>query len=93
MVPAQILPSSSALATLLSPEGLLVLTVPYGTRDRTDLERTYDEESLNTLLAEWEILERRIAVRRDPLVWEAADHVEPGARGVMMVIASPKPDN
>lgn len=79
--------------TLLSPEGLLVLTVPCGTRDRTDLERTYDEESLNTLLAKWEILERRIAVRRDTLVWEAADHVEPGARGVMMVIASPKPDN
>ena len=77
---------------LLSPEGLMVLTAPYGTRDRTDLERIYDDESLNKLLAEWDILERRIAVRRDALVWEAAEDVEPGARGVVMVIASPKRD-
>lgn len=74
----------------LSPEGLLVLTVPYGTRDRTDLERIYDEESLTKLLADWEILERRTAVRRDALVWDIGEHVEPGGRGVAMVIASPR---
>ena len=78
---------------LLSPEGLLILTMPYGTRDLTDLERIYDEESLSKLLADWEILERHIVVRRDPLVWEADEHVEPGARGVVMVIASPKRDD
>ena len=48
---------------LLSPDGLLVLTVPYGTRAVTELERIYDEESLSELLGGWEILERRVAVR------------------------------
>ena len=31
---------------LLSAEGLMILTVPYGKRDVTELERIYDEESL-----------------------------------------------
>ena len=76
---------------LLSPEGLMILTAPYGTRALTELERIYDEESLSKrLLADWEVLERRIVVRRDALVWEADDNVTPGARGVVMLIASPK---
>lgn len=75
---------------LLSPEGMIVLTAPYGTRGLTKLERIYDEESVSELLADWEIVERRIAVRRDALVWEAGEEVEQGARGVIMVIASPK---
>jgi hypothetical protein len=74
----------------LSPEGLLVLTVPYGTRDRSDLERIYDDESLAKLLVDWEILQRRTAVRRDALVWDVGEDVEPGGRGVAMVIASPR---
>lgn len=77
---------------LMSPEALLVLTVPYGTRDRTELERIYDEESLSKLLADWEILERRIAVRRDLIVWETREEIEPGGRAVAMVIASPRSD-
>jgi SAM-dependent methyltransferase len=74
---------------LLSPEGLLVLTAPYGKRDITELERIYDEESLNKLLTGWEVLERQIVARRDALTWEADDKVVTGARGVVMVIASP----
>ena len=81
---------STACARLLSPEGLMILTAPYGTRAITELERIYDEESLSKLLADWEVLERQIVVRRDALVWEADDDVEPGARGVVMLIASPK---
>jgi SAM-dependent methyltransferase len=75
---------------LLAPQGLMILTTPYGTRDVTELERTYDEESFNKLLAGWEILERQVAARRDPLVWERDEKVISGARGVMMVIARPK---
>ena len=67
MAPAQMLAFLERVRALLSPEGLLVLTAPYGTREVTELERIYDEESLTELLAGWEILERRIAVRRDPL--------------------------
>jgi Caenorhabditis protein of unknown function, DUF268 len=75
---------------LLSPDGLLILTAPYGVREVTELERVYDEESFSRLLAGWDVLERQTAVRRDALVWEAAEQVEPGARGVAMLIASPK---
>ena len=75
---------------LLSPEGLLILTVPYGTRGITELERIYDEESLNNLLADWEVHERQIVARRDPLIWEVDEKVVTGARGVVMLIASPK---
>lgn len=75
---------------LLSPDGQMILTAPYGTRDVTELERIYDEESMNKLLADWEVLDRQIVARRDPLIWEADDKVVTGARGVVMLIASPK---
>lgn len=75
---------------LLVPEGILVLTTPYGTREVTDLERIYDEESLNKLLAGWDVVERQIVVRRDRFVWEPDEKVVTGARGVVMVTARPK---
>jgi SAM-dependent methyltransferase len=75
---------------LLSPGGMLVLTMPYGARDRTALQRIYDAESVGMLLADWEILERRVAVRRDRLVWSVGEDVAPGSRAVVMVIASPR---
>ena len=75
---------------LLSPGALLVITIPYGTRDRTNLERIYDQEAVGELLAGWEILECRTAVRRDGLFWDIGEDLEPGGRGVVMVIASAK---
>ena len=75
---------------LLAPEGLMILTTPYGKRQVTELERIYDEESLGKLLAGWEVLERQMVARRDALTWEADDRVVTGARGVVMLIASPK---
>ena len=75
---------------LLSPEGLMILTAPYGKRDVTELERIYDEESMNKLLSDWEVLERQIVARRDALTWEADEKVVTAARGAVMVIASPK---
>jgi hypothetical protein len=75
---------------LLVPEGLLVLTTPYGTRTVNELERTYDDEALARLLEGWEILERRIVLRRDALVWELAEQIASGERGVAMLVASPK---
>lgn len=73
---------------LLGPGGVLVLTTPYGTRAATDLERIYDQQSLSELLAGWEVLERRIVVRRDSLIWEPDAEVAPDGRGVVMVLAS-----
>ena len=75
---------------LLAPDGIMVLTTPYGQRETTELERIYDDESLRKLLADWEIVERQIVVRRDALTWETDDKIVTGARGVVMLIASPK---
>lgn len=78
------------IQALLKPDGVMILTTPYGAREVTELERVYDDESLDKLLAAWEIVDRRVVVRRDELVWEPAENVERGGRGVAMLIASPK---
>jgi SAM-dependent methyltransferase len=75
---------------LLAPDGFMVLTTPFGERAVTDLERIYDEESLDELLSGWEILEQRMVVRRDSLIWEADEKLNPGERAVVMLAASPK---
>jgi methyltransferase family protein len=75
---------------LLAPDGIVVLTTPYGTRTVDELERTYDEEGFNELLADWQTLERVTVVHREPLVWELGETVAPGEHAVAMVVASPK---
>jgi hypothetical protein len=83
--------SVERVRALVSSGGLFVLTVPYSAVDRSELEAIHEHESLVTG-PDWEILERRVAIRREPLVWQASDDVEPGSRGVVMLIASPRGD-
>jgi hypothetical protein len=78
------------LRRLVSPDGLVVLTVPCGPRELGDRGQVYDRESLDRLLAGWNIVERRAVVRRDPLVWETREYVDDASRGVAMLIASPE---
>jgi SAM-dependent methyltransferase len=75
---------------LLAPDGLMILSTPYGSRELTAFERVYDDETLDKLLSNWHVLERQIVVRRDPHIWERDEKVVTGARGVVMLIASPK---
>ncbi|HEY5198053.1 MAG TPA: class I SAM-dependent methyltransferase [Solirubrobacteraceae bacterium] len=74
---------------LLAPGGLLVLTTPVGTPDIDEFERTYDSESLDRLLAGFEVLERCLATQTDQLTWVSGAGPGPGERGVAMVIATP----
>jgi hypothetical protein len=75
---------------LLSPEGLLVLTTPYGPEAVDDFERTYDDAAIERLLDGWTIVERRAAGRRDSLTWEVvAGSGEIDEDGVVMVLATP----
>lgn len=74
---------------LLAPDGILVLTTPIGTRGIDSLQRTYDEEALEKLLAGFDLVERRSATRVDDLTWVSGVTPEPGERGVAMVIAAP----
>jgi 2-polyprenyl-3-methyl-5-hydroxy-6-metoxy-1,4-benzoquinol methylase len=73
----------------LLPNGLLVLTAPYGLRSVNDFERTYDAEALGELLEGWEVIHRQVVVRRDDLVWIAEANDAPGQPGVVMVLAKP----
>jgi 2-polyprenyl-3-methyl-5-hydroxy-6-metoxy-1,4-benzoquinol methylase len=58
------------LSELLRAGGLLVLTVPYGTAEVTDVQRRYDRAQLDALLAGWEVLERVIVEQRDDVTWQ-----------------------
>jgi hypothetical protein len=76
---------------LLAADGLLVLTTPYGPRGVDDFQRTYDDEALSELLARWTVLERRVVLRRDDLVWMANPEGESDGEGVVMILATPTP--
>jgi hypothetical protein len=79
------------VSELLVADGLLVLTTPYGPRGVDNFQRTYDDESLSELLARWTVLERRLVLRRDDLVWLANPEGESDGEGVVMVLATPTP--
>ena len=74
---------------LLAPDGLLVLTTPWGVAGTSELEHVYDDESLAALLGGWDILERRTVRRLDDVVWVADAEPKPGQSGVVMVLATP----
>jgi hypothetical protein len=76
------------LRGLLVPGGLLVLTTPYGEGKIDELERTYDDEALGALLEGWEVLERRLVVRRDPTTWLPGEGTAAAKGGVAMLVLS-----
>jgi hypothetical protein len=73
------------IAELLVPEGLLVLTVPYGTASVDALQRRYDRAGLDTLLDGWEVLDRRVVEQVDDRVWQPV--AETSGNGVALVLA------
>jgi hypothetical protein len=78
---------------LLSDDGFLVLTTPYGPAGVDALERTYDDAGLAALLEGWTVLERRTELRRDERTWMPGDSSARTAgadsEGVVMVVAAP----
>jgi SAM-dependent methyltransferase len=78
------------LRTWLRPGGLLVLTVPFGTRAVTATERVYDREALDALLEGWAVLDLLVARRAGELLWELTDSADAdmvGDDGVALVTA------
>jgi hypothetical protein len=75
----------------LRPDGLLVLTVPFGEWSVGRRTRTYDDAHLAELLGDWEIVERRVMERIDDHVWRL---VEPGeaqsSAGMALIRATPR---
>src|SRR5262249_24137288 len=73
----------------LQPDGLLVLTVPFGDWSVGRRTRTYDERHLADLLRDWEIRERRVLERVDDHVWRIAESEPPANAGMALVSATP----
>ena len=75
----------------LRPDGLLVLTLPFGEWSVGRRSRTYDDHHVGELLADWEIRERRTVERIDDHIWRL---VEPGGahsrRGMVLIRATPR---
>lgn len=76
------------VARLLSPTGLLILTVPYGRARVDELERVYDREELQLLLDGWTVLEQRLLCSPRETVWTVGEPTGNRA-GVAMVLARP----
>jgi 2-polyprenyl-3-methyl-5-hydroxy-6-metoxy-1,4-benzoquinol methylase len=75
---------------LLSEQGFVVLTTPYGAAHQDALERTYDDASLARLLDGWTPLERRVVMRSDKRTWLTVEgDASDDARGVVMALAVP----
>lgn len=75
------------LKTLLSEDGFLVLTVPYGRRSIDEVQRVYDHDALQELLAGWRIDDLTVVAQRDHQTWERVD--SSAERAVAMVVAYP----
>jgi 2-polyprenyl-3-methyl-5-hydroxy-6-metoxy-1,4-benzoquinol methylase len=70
----------------LRPDGLLVLTVPFGMGQIAEHQRTYDPDSLDKLLDGWTVDEQRIFVRVED-AWRESETTEWSGVGVALVRA------
>jgi 2-polyprenyl-3-methyl-5-hydroxy-6-metoxy-1,4-benzoquinol methylase len=75
---------------LLTDDGLLVLTTPFGRRQVDEFQRVYDDSSLAELLSGWTLVERRIVDQLDDTTWtpSASSQAPEDTRGVALVVAS-----
>jgi SAM-dependent methyltransferase len=73
------------LAALLKPGGMLVLTVPFGRPGVDEVQRTYDDAMLDTLLDGWRIESREVVRQHDPVTWAPGGQEDPEARAVALV--------
>jgi 2-polyprenyl-3-methyl-5-hydroxy-6-metoxy-1,4-benzoquinol methylase len=75
------------LRSLTDPDGLLVLTTPYGDSKQSDGARVYDRETLEALLADWSIEDFTIVQREGELTWSPAERSTPAAEAVALITA------
>jgi SAM-dependent methyltransferase len=60
---------------VLRPGGRFILTVPFGQKDTTDLQRIYDQDSLGQLLGRFRVVETMYGYR-EKLAWSVTNDVE-----------------
>jgi Methyltransferase domain len=74
---------------LLSDEGLLVLTTPFGAPSVDSVQRTYDRTALSRLLDGWRVLDERFVLRQDDHTWVTSEPNAEDDHGVAMIVATP----
>jgi hypothetical protein len=75
----------------LRPDGLLVLTLPFGEWSVGRKVRTYDERHVSELLADWEIRDRRELERVDDHLWRVVESGGAHSRtGMVLIRATPR---
>jgi hypothetical protein len=75
----------------LRPDGLLVLTVPFGEWSVGRRTRTYDQRHLAELLSDWDIHEQRTMERIDEHVWRPVELDDaPAHAGMALIRATPR---
>lgn len=67
---------------ILKPEGLFILTIPYGIKSITPVFRVYDEESLSSLIENFKILESRYTINHEDLHWTPSSKEEAARQGL-----------
>lgn len=72
------------VAELVRPGGVVVITVPYGTAEDTEVQRIYDRPRLDALLDGLEVIERVIVEERDA-TWTVVE--DSAAHAVALVSA------
>lgn len=74
----------------LAPEGLLVLTVPFGTPREDERERTYNHSTLDRLLDGWNVLDCTIVHGGSGQIWAPMPENRARADAVALVTARPR---
>jgi SAM-dependent methyltransferase len=76
------------LFELTTPDGTLVLTVPFGAASGDETQRGYERADLERLLADWTIEDLTVVRREDDLTWSPDDDADDkSARRVALVTA------
>jgi hypothetical protein len=78
------------IAELTGSTGRLVMTIPYGRAQVTDLERIYDRELLTELLSGWTIDRLTVGERVDDRTWQIVgdELVDPGDQAMVVMLAA-----
>jgi SAM-dependent methyltransferase len=80
------------LGEWLKPDGVIVLTVPYGAAGTDEVQRTYDEQTLDALFDGWTIEDRTVAVQEESGMWTIGDGAASEKAVAMLIARPPKRD-
>lgn len=64
------------ITPMVRPNGLLIVTVPFGQRKVNEKERTYSSDDLRLLLEGWKVEEQQVIARADDLTWSISTGLE-----------------